>query len=61
MTPCERGSWIDAEGYIRESPATLAVTQKYRQPLEDYCQGAIRKRHSMHNQNQNRPKIRTIL
>jgi len=42
MTPCERGSWIDTEGYVRESPATLAIAQKHRKPLEDYCVGAIK-------------------
>jgi len=40
MTRCERGSWIDTEGYIRDSPAMIEVTQKHREPLEDYCEGA---------------------
>jgi len=41
MTACERGVWIDTEGYLRSTPAILEVTQKERKPLEDYCAGAM--------------------
>jgi len=39
MNACERGNWIDTEGSIEET--MLRVYQTERQPLEDYCTGAI--------------------
>jgi len=40
MTACERGNWIDTEGYIRPKHHLIEVTSKEKEPLIDYCEGA---------------------